>query len=97
MNNTFGSGTGLFDVIGGMAAGNFDTNTKADFYGNPADFLFTSSFQPFPGGGSTAEGFSLISTGELSGNSIPEPGSLALFGLGMMGLASLRRKPKAQA
>ena len=78
-----GTGTGLLDVVGGLAADNFDTNTKA----NGSDMVLSSSFQPLasnPG--------MLTGNIQLTGNSIPEPGSLALAGLGLLGLASRRRK-----
>lgn len=95
-----GDGGGYFDVTGGMAAGNFDTNTRALSAGVDgrtiefADFSFTSSFQLLPNGSFTDGGvtYGLFGTNDLQGDSIPEPGSMALIGAGLIGLGALRRR-----
>lgn len=84
----------FFSTEGGIAEGNFDTN----FYmGPPTHDLESSQDAYFAGGGNDqyANG-----TGDLTGDSIsiPEPGTLALLGLGLglAGLgASVRRSHKA--
>lgn len=85
-----GVGGGLLDAVGGLALAHFDTNGV----GGPvmADMLFTTSFQPL--GFTTQDGFELFGTADFSGDSIavPEPSSIALFGLAILGIAGARRK-----
>ncbi|MCP5160514.1 MAG: PEP-CTERM sorting domain-containing protein [Hahellaceae bacterium] len=88
-----GDGDGLMDVAGGLAALNFYTDTQSD----GADFVFSSSFQPFPNGGAQSDGYELFGTADIRGNStaVPEPSSLALLGLGLIAVAGGVRKRKA--
>lgn len=84
----FLQGGGLLDVTGGLAAGNLDTNAKTD----GADLTFSSTFTDFPNGSP----LNATGTATFNGNSIPEPASLALVGLGLIGAGALRRRKAAK-
>lgn len=89
-----GSGQGLLDVAGGVAAPYLDTNMEAD----GSDLSLSSSFQPLndlqncPATGDIA--FCLSGTAELFGVSqtIPAPATLLLFGLGLLSLVGVRAR-----
>ncbi len=73
-----------FDVVdtAGTVFSNFDTNSQ--FEGT--DIGFSGSIL------ASTNGFG---AGYFAGNSIPEPTSLAIFGLGLLGLAGAARRRKA--
>ena len=93
-NNTIsGNGQGYLDVTGGSMADMFDTNAQRDPNGNLHDLFLKVTYGQT--GRSAEYGWTVDATGDVQGN-VPEPGSLALLGLGFAGLAGLRRRRAAK-
>jgi len=101
-----GNGSGYLDVAGGLAAPYFDTDTQFVLQTGPsfdtADFQFTSSFQLLPGAATfvsdDGKTYGLFGTNDLQGAStVPEPGTLFLLGLGLLGFAAIGRRAQLKA
>lgn len=86
-----GGSAGYLEVVGGAMASKLDTNAMVDLDGNKHDLKLSSTFDAFLTVPQVAD-WTVIASGQVIGNALPEPGSLAIFGLGLAGLAALRRR-----
>lgn len=95
-NNTSfaGNGSGFLDITGGSAASQFNTNALIDANGVGRDLFATITFDDVNGQASSL-GWTVKSSGQISGSVVPEPGSLALVSLALLGAAGAAWRRKA--
>lgn len=89
-----GGGQAFIDVTGGSAQVAFDTNSLTDTNGTKRDLFLDVTFNDVNNAASSI-GWTVTSAGQIKGNAIPEPGTLALVALAALGLGAASRRRKA--
>lgn len=90
------AGFGYMSVTGGTNMAKFDTNGFTFTNFGPADMFFRSNFVLANSQTCSANnGWKVCSDDPLIGSTVPEPATLGLLGLGLLGMGASLRKRKA--